>query len=40
MYIDEIKIFLDLFKKDKKIPIKFSLENAIKSLEIALKINK
>ena len=38
MYIDEIKIFLDLFKKNKKIPINFSLENAIKSLEVALKI--
>ena len=40
MYIDEIKIFLNLFKKNKKIPINFSLENAIKSLEIAIKIKK
>jgi predicted dehydrogenase len=38
MYIEEIKIFLNLFKKNKKVPVSFSLENAIKSLEIALKI--
>ena len=40
MYLKELEIFLDLYKKNKKVPESFSLENAIKSLKLALKIKK
>jgi len=38
MYLNELKFFLDLVIKNKKIPKKFNHQNAIKSLELALKV--
>jgi len=38
MYMNELKFFLDLVKKNKKIPHQYNEKNAIKSLKLALKI--
>ena len=38
MYLNELKFFLNLVIKNKKIPNKFNHQNAIKSLKLALKV--
>ena len=40
MYINELKFFLNFFKKRKKIPDQYNEKNAFKSLKLALEIKK
>jgi len=40
MYINELKLFLNFFKKRKKIPDQYNEKNAFKSLKLALEIKK
>jgi hypothetical protein len=40
MYINELRSFLNLFKKRKKIPDQYNEKNVFKSLKLALEIKK
>ena len=40
MYINELKLFLNFFKKRKKIPYQYNEKSAFKSLKLALEIKK